>query len=525
MARTASLSSPWLPTYAWWPHPEEFDLTAVLTPYHVTTDTRAEYQFVLRGYSGSDEPVWEHETGPVRFDEQRAVRLPELEVPSPPEGHGGILEVHSIRLDQLPRQGIGFNAMWIDAHGVDGGGYVIPTIPSRAQGKAMTRDDLQVAPGVVVSREMDTEVVVLNVSEETTTVRLVAVSPDGLSAESRPIDVAPWSAWRGNLRRTVRGVVPLLAASEGIGSLAIYSSHKIIPYFAQRRTGQPIGSLDHFAPIFAAKTRRPALSVVVIDGDGEQVRACLEDLERQAGAAELDVEAIFVAPSTAERALAAARARGVRMVEVSERAYDRGRALNEASSVASAGQVMFISGATPPAGAEWLVGAAALLRDDEKVPVVYGRPVTGHAGSMDHVMINRSRRYARGAAGKRARRLLASDLLTGGGVLVVRRKMLTTHPFPEGVDRPESAWALQLMARRATKEQMRRAVGRSLKSAGTAFEAGLAGRAPAPRHLRSEGVRLARERRVRTLVRLAASAGVSHAGRGAAALSRRRRRG
>ena len=59
------------------------------------------------------------------------------------------------------------------------------------------------------------------------------------------------SAWRGSLSNELPRVRQLLAQDGGIGSLAVYSSHKLLPYFGFRRPGQPLVSMDHSAPIFA----------------------------------------------------------------------------------------------------------------------------------------------------------------------------------------------------------------------------------------------------------------------------------
>ena len=49
--------SGWLPCYAWWPRPEDYAVTVVLTPYHATVEPDAVFRFVLRGYAGSPEPL------------------------------------------------------------------------------------------------------------------------------------------------------------------------------------------------------------------------------------------------------------------------------------------------------------------------------------------------------------------------------------------------------------------------------------------------------------------------------------
>jgi hypothetical protein len=259
MARPASLGSerpaslgqsPWLPSFGWWAHPSQYAITVILSTHHATVDPRERLHVTLRGYAGSTEPAWEREVGILRHGEERAVPLDTLDLPEPP-ANGGILEVHAIRLDQVPKKGIGFVGMWIDAQGRDGGGYIIPTIPIRGASKAVKRDDLQVIPGIVSSRDAETEVMILNVVEDPVDVRLVASSAGGMVLEGEWFPVGPWSAWHGRLGDELPRVRRMLAEDGGIGSLAIYSSHRILPYFGFRLRGQPLTSMDHAAPIFA----------------------------------------------------------------------------------------------------------------------------------------------------------------------------------------------------------------------------------------------------------------------------------
>ena len=252
MARPASLdTSPWLPAYGWWPPRADYDVHVLLSPYHAAVEEEALFEFTLRAYAGSPDPVWETAVGRLGLPDQRDIPLRSLDIPDAPTPHGGILEVHGIRLDRQPRKGVGFVGMWIDAHGPDGGGYIIPTIPIRGQAKALKRDDLQVVPGIVSTRDVDTELVLLNITDERTLVRLVVSSPDGLLAEGEEFQLEPWGAWRGVLSNHVRRLRQLLAESDGVGSLAIYSSHRLLPYFGFRGPSRPLVSLDHAAPIFA----------------------------------------------------------------------------------------------------------------------------------------------------------------------------------------------------------------------------------------------------------------------------------
>jgi hypothetical protein len=251
VARPASVSgSAWRPTYGWWPDPADYDVNVVLTPYHWAKDESTEFWFALRGWAGGDEPVWEHEVGFVRYGDQVSVRLSDLDVPPPPERHGGLLEIDGVRLDKEPGRDAKFIGMWIDAHGTDGGGYIIPTVPIVGATKKVARDDVQVAPGVLVGDGVDTELLLLNPIDREIDVRLVVASPDGLTDESKPFKVAGRSACHGTLSQRVIRSRRLLEASDGLGSLAIYTSHRLLPFFGFRQGDGPLLALDHTAPIF-----------------------------------------------------------------------------------------------------------------------------------------------------------------------------------------------------------------------------------------------------------------------------------
>jgi hypothetical protein len=108
-----------------------------------------------------------------------------------------------------------------------------------------------VIPGIVSSREAETEIVLLNPIETSTEARLVASSASGLVSESEWFTIGPWSAWRGKISNHVPRVRQLLAQDGGVGGLAVYSSHKLLPYFGFTRPGQPLVCMDHSAPLFA----------------------------------------------------------------------------------------------------------------------------------------------------------------------------------------------------------------------------------------------------------------------------------
>ena len=251
-------ASPWLPTYGWLPRTEEFAVTVVLTTYQAATKARgrlarkeATFGFVLRGYDGSNRPLWEHDVGTLQFGEQRAIRLADLQLPQPARIEGGILEVHAMHLHRPPTPRAPYQHMWIDGRGVAGGGYLIPTIPIRGATKRVRRDDLQVIPGAICTRGTDTEILVLNPVDVATEVELEAVSADGLTAAAELFVIEPWSSWRSLLSDSVPRARKLFAPAGGLGSVQLRSSHKTLPYFGFRVGDDPLTSLDHAAPIFA----------------------------------------------------------------------------------------------------------------------------------------------------------------------------------------------------------------------------------------------------------------------------------
>jgi hypothetical protein len=249
-SRQASFDdSAWLPTYAWWPPAKEFSATVILSTYQAAVSPKSTFWFALRGYAGSADPVWEHEIGLLEFGEQRAIRLDDLDIPAPPAA-GGLLEVHAVRRDRSPDNGAGYLGMWVDADGREGGGYLIPSTPIRGASKTIRRDDVQVIPGILATREIETEVLMLNPYDVTSRVRLVASSVDGLSAGSDEFAIDPWSTWRGDLSDSIGRLRALLAPGDGVGSLTVHSTHKILPFFGFRCGSNPVVSMDHAAPLF-----------------------------------------------------------------------------------------------------------------------------------------------------------------------------------------------------------------------------------------------------------------------------------
>jgi hypothetical protein len=252
MARSASLeTSRWLPSYAWWPPTDEYGLTIVLSPYHVTTEPEAEFEATISGFAGVGEPVFEHRTGVYRFGEEVAVELDGLDVAGPPSPSGGVVEIHPIRLDRQPNRSVDFLGQWVHAEGRNGGGYIIPTIPVRGQEKHVERDDLQVLPGVMSSSEVETEIVLLNPIDVPVQARITVSSANGMVVEGDWFTVESWTAWRSALSDALPRVRRMLSQDGGVGSAAVYSTHKVLPYFGLRGRGMPLSCMDHAAPLFA----------------------------------------------------------------------------------------------------------------------------------------------------------------------------------------------------------------------------------------------------------------------------------
>jgi hypothetical protein len=217
----------------------------------VTTEPEAEFETTIRGFAGAHGPLFEHRTDVYRFGDEVAVELDRLDIPRPPSPGGGVLEIHPIRRDRLPNRSVEFLGQWVHAEGRHGGGYIIPTIPVRGQEKHVERDDLQVLPGVMSSPDVETEIVLLNPIDIAVQARITVSSANGMVVEGDWFTVDSWTAWRSSLSDALPRVRRMLAEDGGIGSAAVYSSHKVLPYFGLRGQGMPLSCMDHGAPIFA----------------------------------------------------------------------------------------------------------------------------------------------------------------------------------------------------------------------------------------------------------------------------------
>lgn len=155
-----------------------------------------------------------------------------------------------IRRDRPPKRAVDWLGMWVHAEGSEGGGYLVPTIPMRGQEKRVQRDDLQVFPGVMSSREVETEIVLMNPVDSATNAQITVSSAGGVVLQGDWFTIEPWSVWRRPLSSELPRVRQLLAQDGGVGSAAVHSSHKLLPYFGFRRSGLPLSSMDHAAPIF-----------------------------------------------------------------------------------------------------------------------------------------------------------------------------------------------------------------------------------------------------------------------------------
>jgi hypothetical protein len=179
------------------------------------------------------------------------VKLADLDIPAPADAHGGVLEVHVVRTDRTPRKQIEALGMWVHAEGPDGGGYLIPTIPIRGQRKDMVRDDLQVLPGVMSSRETETEIVLVNPIDRPTRARITVSSADGLLPTATGSRSAPGRRGAGPLSNEL----PRAAASRPErrhrqrGGVLVAQAAAVYGFRRDRLAARR--DVDHGAPIFA----------------------------------------------------------------------------------------------------------------------------------------------------------------------------------------------------------------------------------------------------------------------------------
>lgn len=160
----------------------------------------------------------------------------------------GFIEVvaTSPRQDLRPQH---YNEMWLDYRADDGRMQVVlPTIQYFGSVKRTLGGQSQLWPGLICTDQLRPQLVIINPYREAVEFTLTALTPDGQRNVGPTSSVRAKSQLRLRLDREFDDLVGFLAPHQGVGTLLINSSYKMICYFLIENiaTGTISGG-DHLA--------------------------------------------------------------------------------------------------------------------------------------------------------------------------------------------------------------------------------------------------------------------------------------
>ena len=160
----------------------------------------------------------------------------------------GFIEVvaTSPRQDLRPQH---YNEMWLDYYSDDGlMQLVLPTIQFYGSVKRTLGGQSQLWPGLLCNQQLRPQLVMINPYREAVEFTLTALTPDGQRQLGPTMSIGSRSQLRLRLDRQFDDLVGFLANHNGIGTLLINSSYKVVCYFLIENvvTGTISGG-DHLA--------------------------------------------------------------------------------------------------------------------------------------------------------------------------------------------------------------------------------------------------------------------------------------
>ena len=225
-----------------------------LVPAAFTRNTRGPFQVHLVLYTDAcpEGIAW---TSPKSaFDRDLRVELGHVFGDRLPDGFEGFVEVVAVspRQDLRPQH---YNELWLDYHADDGRMHIVlPTIQFYGSVKRTLGGQNQLWPGLVCTERDRPSLVTINPYREHVDFALTAIAPDGQRLPGTALQLPPKSQRRWLLADEIPGLASFLAPSQGIGTLLISSSYKMVCYFMveNAQTGTISGG-DHLAWFYGEK--------------------------------------------------------------------------------------------------------------------------------------------------------------------------------------------------------------------------------------------------------------------------------
>lgn len=244
----AALLTDYSAAAAWVVEREGMHTRLNLVPSAFTRNSRGPFQVHLVLYSDQcpDGLAWVSKKS--AFDRDLRIDLGRVFADRLKGPFEGFIEVvaTSPRQDLRPQH---YNEMWLDYHADDGRmQLVLPTIQFYGSVKRTLGGQDQLWPGLLCSEQLRPQLVIINPYREAVEFTLSALTPDGQRNVGRTLSIAAKSQVRLRLDRQFDDLVGFLAGHNGVGTLLIGSSYKMICYFLiENITTGTISGGDHLA--------------------------------------------------------------------------------------------------------------------------------------------------------------------------------------------------------------------------------------------------------------------------------------
>lgn len=247
--------------------------------------------------------------------------------------------------------------------------------------------------------------------------------------------------------------------------------------------------------------------VLLVKDGGEDLRRCLDGIERQR--VDSDVETIIIDSGSQDDSVALARARGAQVHEIDSGEFRHGATRNLGAECSTGDVLVFTSQDAQAVGDDWLERLTAPLREDQELAGVYGRQVPRSEATpperffLDFLYGPESRlQSAERPEGLSMRTTLFSNVNSA-----IRRDLWERFPFADDLGFAEDQdWARRVLlagyriryepeavVRHSHAYTIRTAFKRFFDSGASAERGYLAGGRPATRLLLQEAVRYGRD--------------------------------
>lgn len=244
-------TSRWLPLVCWIQETGALHTRINIFPSGFTRDPKDEFVSTFRFYEGSNQVVAEYTTPPVTMNRPLKLEIGDVMREAGLATLDGVAEIMTRQVGTEPPTPR-FLEVWCDIYSDDHRVDVsAPAVPIAGSIKVPFAGQYryQLYPGVLYSKDVQSDVVVLNPYSRPIEVALQLLNARGQQVKGPMERIAPHGYIRWDFKRVTPDPVAFFAPS-GIGSAIVSSSFKLLEFVLGTRTG-PEGSTtwyDHMVP-------------------------------------------------------------------------------------------------------------------------------------------------------------------------------------------------------------------------------------------------------------------------------------